>query len=208
MTNHPWPRIMVTRKIVKDGGKILRPLRLGRRPARDDRRHPQGLSAAHLLGRGVQESRAPVHRVSDQAMPRAVLPAGRSRRVRAPSARRADAARGTKPRGAQGVARADARRMPNAWNSRRRRALRDQRARDRKDRRAPDRAPSLGHRPGRLRALSRGRLYRGDRPDGARRQADQHAGLEFPGPRIRRRGHPRRPAHAILLGRALSRPTR
>ena len=25
MTNHPWPRIMVTRKIVKDGGKYFGP---------------------------------------------------------------------------------------------------------------------------------------------------------------------------------------
>ena len=38
---------------------LLRPVRLGRRPARDDRRHPQSFSAAHLHRRGFRNRSRP-----------------------------------------------------------------------------------------------------------------------------------------------------
>ena len=98
---------------------LLRSVRLGRRTARDHRRHPQSFSAAHLLRRGVPQSLAAVPRISDQAMPRAVLPAGRSRRVRPPSARGADAARRQKSRAAPRDARSDEGSRVAASNSRR-----------------------------------------------------------------------------------------
>ena len=208
MTNHPWPRIMVTRKIVQRRRPLFRTLRLGRRPARDDRRHPQSLSAAHLLGWGFPQPRAPVYRVSDQAMPGAVLSAGRPRRVRALICTRREMLLEGRNLELLKELRERMRGHADRLEFEEAARLRDQRARDRKDRRAADRASSLGYRPGCLRALSRRRLYRGDRPDGAQRQADQHAGMEFPRPRIRRRRHPRRPADAILLGRAVRCRTR
>src|SRR5208282_5067559 len=47
-----------------------------------------------------------------------------------------------------------------------------------------DRTSSLGNRPRRVRNLPRRRLHRGDRADRARWKADQHAGMELPGPGI------------------------
>ena len=107
VTNHAWPRITVTRKIVKDGGHYFGPFGSadGLRETIDVIR--KGFSPAHLHRRGVSQSLAAVPRISDQAMPRAVLPAGGSRRVRPPSARGADAARRKKSRAAPRDARSD-----------------------------------------------------------------------------------------------------
>ena len=55
---------------------------------------------------------------------------------------------------------------------------------------------------GRVRNLPRGRLHRGDRADRARRQADQHPGMELPGPGISGARNSLGSAHAVLLGRA------
>ena len=122
VTNHAWPRIMVTRRIVKDGGRYFGPFGSadGLRETIDVIRKVFPLRTCSDT---VFRNRArPVPRIPDQAMPRAVLPAGRSRRIRTPSARRRAAARGQEPRTAARFARADEGVTPSAWNSRKRRA--------------------------------------------------------------------------------------
>ncbi len=107
ITGHAWPRIMVTRKIVKDGGKYFGPFGSadGLRETIDVIRKVFPLRTCSDAV--FQQPLTPVPRVPDQAMPGAMLPAGRSRRVRPSSACRADAARGQEPRIAPRDARTD-----------------------------------------------------------------------------------------------------
>ena len=64
-----WPRILVTRKIERDGSLYLGPYASASGHPRDPRNRAQDLPAAHLLGRGVSQPLAAVPRVPDQALP-------------------------------------------------------------------------------------------------------------------------------------------
>ena len=94
-----WPRVLVTRRIVKDGSRYFGPFHHARRRARHARHDPQGVPAAHLQRRGLPQPEPAVHRVRHQALPRPVRPAGRPCRVRRAPAAGDAAPRGPEPRG-------------------------------------------------------------------------------------------------------------
>jgi excinuclease ABC subunit C len=82
-----WPRLREVRRFADDGAALLRAVHLERGDARGAVEPAADLSAA-LVQRGhvqgLRAARAAVHRVRDEALPRAVLRADRHRRVRRP----------------------------------------------------------------------------------------------------------------------------
>src|SRR5579875_2480172 len=197
ITNHPWPRITVTRKIVKDGGRYFGPF-----------------GSADGLRETIDVIRKvfPLRTCSDTVFRNRARPCleYQIKRCMGPCCLPVEREEYEKHLH-------DAQMLLEGKNLELLREMREQmkahaerlefeeaaRMRDREDRRAPDRAASLGHRSGRLRALSRGRIHRGDRADDPRRQAHQRAKLELRGSRVRRSGCARGSADAVLLGRAV-----
>ncbi len=66
-----WPRVLVTRKIVRDKSRYFGPFHSAWAVRETPRHHPQGVPAPHLHGHGVPQPQPAVSRVSDQALPRA-----------------------------------------------------------------------------------------------------------------------------------------
>ena len=118
--------MLVTRKIVKDGSKYFGPYHSAYsvRETLDTLRKVIPLRTCSDAV--LQQPLAPLPRVPDQALPRAVLPAGRPRRVRSASARGDAAARAASSvELIDQLRRRDGARPPRPSASRRRRALRD-----------------------------------------------------------------------------------
>ena len=67
-TQHPWPRIFATRKIVKDGNRYFGPFSSALAAQGNHRHHREALFAAQLHGQQFQEPQPSLSAVPDQAL--------------------------------------------------------------------------------------------------------------------------------------------
>ena len=202
VTNHAWPRITVTRRIVKDGGRYFGPFGSadGLRETMDVIRKVFPLrTCSDAVFRN--RARPCIEYQIKRCLGPCCLPVDRDEYARHLLAAEM-LLEGKNLEAAQGDARADAG-VCRAARVRGGGPRPRSRARYREDGRAPDGAASLGRRPGRSGSTARAGLSRRSVLMVRNGKLTSTRGWSFQGSRISRSGNPGRPAHAILCGCAL-----